>query len=134
MGEWMLRELNKVDRPFQLLVWYEHGQDLMTIRKIKEEEMMVVNIHDELTQILKLSETQQTKKLAELPYKVEAKIKKQLGIKGSLPYEIRGWVSTVGYRQKERAGDKQVNLTLKKAFKARREPKKEKQSKLSEHT
>jgi len=94
MVEWMLRELNKVDRPFQLLVMYERRGERMTIRKIKQEGVMTVSIREELARIPKLSKARQANRLVELPYRVEAKVKKQLGIKGSLPYEIRGWVST----------------------------------------
>jgi hypothetical protein len=95
MGEWKLRELNKVDRPFQLLFWNEHGRDRMNVKKIGIDCEMSVGVRHEMNRIFKLPESRQGKELARLPYKIESDIAKELGVKGSLPYEIRGWVSSV---------------------------------------
>jgi hypothetical protein len=95
MGEWKLRELNKVDRPFQLLFWFEHGRDHMNVKKIRVDSQMSVGVRHEIDRIFKLPEGRREKELAGLPYKIESDIAKKLKVKGSLPYEIRDWVSTV---------------------------------------
>jgi hypothetical protein len=96
MGEWKLRELNKVDRPYKLLLWGEPGTGMLAIRKIKEEGFMIMNVSDDIKRIQKLKNKDQRRKgLANLPYAIESRIKKGLGIDGSLPYEIREWVSSV---------------------------------------
>jgi len=95
MGEWKLRELNKVDRPFQLLFWYEHGRDHMNVKKIRIDGEMSVGVHHEMDRIFKHPKGQREEELARLPYKIESDIAKKLKVKGSLPYEIRDWVSTV---------------------------------------
>jgi len=108
LGEWVVRDLNKADSPFKLLLWYEYGQGTMTIRKIKEEKNMVVGIDRELKRISQLPEIEKKKELANLPYTTELKIKKELDISGSLPYEIRDWVSSVMIDWVEHGRDKQV--------------------------
>ena len=95
MGAWQVKELNKVDHPFKLLLWYEYGQDTMTVKKISIENEVTVGVRNEMDRIQKLSEEERKKELANLPYMIESKIAKELGVNGSLPYEIRSWVSSV---------------------------------------
>ena len=69
---------------------------MLTIRKIKEEGFMLIDVGADIKRIQKLkNEDQRRKGFANLPYAIESRIKKRLGIDGSLPYEIREWVSSV---------------------------------------
>jgi hypothetical protein len=94
MGQWLLRELNKIDRPYKLLIWFDElGKGTMTIRKIREEEDIIIGLPKNWNI---LSE----KELSVLPYKIEAEVAKKLKVKGSLPYEIRTWVSSALFHMK----------------------------------
>ncbi len=90
-----MRELNKVDRPSKLLLWFEYGRDSLSVRKIKEEGFVTVGVEGELARIRKLPSRDQQKALAQLPYEIEKRIARELDVRGSLPYEIREWVSSV---------------------------------------
>lgn len=92
MGEFMLRGLNKIDRPHTLLIWCE-DDGTMTVRKITEEGFIFVDLREELKEISKLEEEKQKEEQSKLPSKIERAIAENLDIKGSLPYEIRDWVS-----------------------------------------
>lgn len=88
--KYQLYRLNKIDRPYELLVWSENYG--MTIKKIKEESFIIVGVQSKLKKIFKLPAEKQEKAICNLPYKMEKEISKKLDIKGSLPYQIRDWV------------------------------------------
>ena len=92
--------LNKVDEPFRLLVWFE--EDAMTIRKIKEENFIIVEVQKEIEKISELPSEKRKKVISSLPYKMETEIAKKFNIKGSLPYEIRDWIWRLIHNELER--------------------------------
>jgi len=95
MSQWVNRRLNNIDQPSELLIWFERGRDHLTIRKITEEKRMIVDVRDDLMRISKLNKEESGRQLSELPYEIEKRIAKELEIKGSLPYEIRSWISVI---------------------------------------
>ena len=76
-------------------MWFEYDKDIMSIKKVKEEASMVVSLAGDVERIRALPEPERQKQFARLPEAIEQRISKDLGIKGSLPYEIRDWVGSV---------------------------------------
>ena len=62
---------------------------------LSHEASMIVSVSSDVERIQELPEPDRQKELASLPYEIEKKIAKELGIKGSLPHEIRDWVISV---------------------------------------
>lgn len=90
MGEWMLKSLGKTDEPFHLLVWRENG--IMTIRKIREEGFVHIDLSSELQRTSELEDGRRKEESVELPRKIQREVSKKLGIKGSIPFDIRQWI------------------------------------------
>lgn len=91
MGKWMLKSLGKTDEPFLLLAWRENGA--MTIRKIREEGFVHIDLSSELQRISELDEGRRKEESVELPRKIQREVSEKLGIRGTIPYDIRQWVS-----------------------------------------
>lgn len=91
MGEWMLKSLGKTDEPFLLLAWRENST--MTIRKIREEGFVHIDLSSELRRLSELDEDRRTEESVELPGEIQREIAEKLGIRGTIPYDIRQWVS-----------------------------------------
>lgn len=100
LGEWMLRGLNKVDEPFLLLAWRE--DDILTVRKIREDGFVRVDQSEELRRWSRLDKSQRKKERHELTSMVHREMAEKLGIKGSLPYDVRQWITGLVLRQEPR--------------------------------
>lgn len=95
LGEWIIRELGKADRPSILLIWRDKDTGILSIRKVRPEKAMVVPVMDRYDRVSKVSMADGKKAVHSIPDETVEEITEELEIKGSLPYEVKEFISEI---------------------------------------